>query len=144
MTLRIAVMVALALTPGAPTERRIQMRDVPTIVRAAIEAQTRDSTLKGVSKETEHGQTFYEAETVRDGRTRDLLFDASGKLVEVEEEIMLSSAPTAVQSALEGKGHLVKLESVTTGSVVTYEAHVSRNGKTLEIALDASGKQVKN
>ena len=69
MTFPTTAIATLALVFGAATEKKIQMRDVPAVVRSAIEAQTKDATLKGVSKETEHGQSFYEAETVREGRT---------------------------------------------------------------------------
>ena len=143
MTNSLIAMLALVLFAGTPSEKKVQLKDVPAAVRSAIEVETKNATLKGVSKETEHGQTFYEAETMRDGRSRDLLFDERGTLVEVEEEVSLDSAPAAVKSALEGKGRLVKLESVTKGTVVTYEAHVSRNGKTSEIALDENGKPLK-
>jgi hypothetical protein len=143
MTNSLIAMLAFVLLAGTPSEKKVQLKDVPAAVRSAIEVETTNATLKGVSKETEHGQTFYEAETMRDGRTRDLLFDERGTLVEVEEEVSLDSAPAAVMSALEGKGRLVKLESVTKGAMVTYEAHVSRNGKTSEIALDGNGRPVK-
>ncbi|HEY7059449.1 MAG TPA: hypothetical protein VH458_23100 [Vicinamibacterales bacterium] len=139
----MTAVLAVTLFVPIASEQRVQMRDLPPAVRTAVEAETRGSTLKGLSKEVEHGQTFYEAETTISGHSRDLLFDSNGTLVEVEEEIQLSAAPEPVRAALAGAGRLVKLESVTKGPNVTYEAHVVRNGKSTEILLDAAGKRVK-
>jgi uncharacterized membrane protein YkoI len=136
--------VLLGAGRGAAAERKVQMKDLPPAVRTAVEAETKGATVKGLSREVEGGKTFYEAETVVNGKTRDLLFDAAGKLVEVEEELALDAAPAPVRTALSGRGKVLKLESVTKGSIVTYEAQVQKNGKKSEVALDADGKPVKH
>ena len=139
----VAVVLLGAGQRVSASEHKVQMKDLPPAVRTAVEAETQGATIKGLSKEVEGGKTFYEAETIRDGKSRDLLFDASGKLVEVEETIAFDAAPAAVRTALAGRGKVLKMESVTKGGVVTYEAHVQKNGKTSEVALDANGKPVK-
>lgn len=45
---------------------------------------------------------------------------------------------TALEKAAR-KGRIVKVEMVTKGSVVSYEAVVSRNGKKSEVALASDG-----
>ena len=77
------------------------------------------------------------------GQLRDLLFDASGKLVETEEETPLSAVPPAVKTALEARGKVLKVETLTKGSTVTYEAQVEKNGKKSEVEVDANGKTPK-
>jgi uncharacterized membrane protein YkoI len=135
--------VALA-TVGTASEKKIQMKDLPPAVRSAVETATKDSTIKALSREVENGKTMYEAETVKNGHSRDLLFDAKGAVVEIEEELALDSAPDPVKSALAARGgKVLTLESVTKGSTVTYEAHVQKNGKRSEVKLDAAGKPVK-
>jgi uncharacterized membrane protein YkoI len=111
-------------------------------VRDAIQRETKDATVKGLAKETQGDATFYEAETEVNGHSRDLLFDASEKLVEVEEETAVDAAPGAVKAALEKRGKIVKLETVTKGGRVTYEGVVEKSGKKSEVAVDADGKQV--
>ena len=101
------------------------------------------ATLKGLAKEVEGGKTFYEAETVVNGRTRDLLFDATGHLVEVEEETAIDAVPAAVKTALMARGKILRLETLTKGTSVTYEAQVEKNGKKSEVQVDADGKLLK-
>src|SRR5712692_1234527 len=122
--LMFAVGLAVAAT-GTLTaqEKKIQMKDLPPAVQKAVQEQTKGMTVRGLSKEIEKGKTFYEAETTVNGRTRDLLFDANGQLVEVEEELSLDTLPAAVKAAFEGaQGKVMKVESVTKGQAVTYEA----------------------
>jgi uncharacterized membrane protein YkoI len=138
-------LVAVTMMTAAATaaEQKIAMKDLPPAVRAAVEAETQGATVKGLTQETDKGKTFYEAETMRNGRSRDLLFDATGQLVEVEEAIDLTAVPAAVKAAFEHQGTIVKVESVTRGQTVTYEAVVTRHGKRSEVAVDAAGKPMK-
>jgi uncharacterized membrane protein YkoI len=86
---------------------------------------------------------MYEVETTVNGHTRDLLFDASGKLVETEEETPIGAVPAPVRAALEARGTVLKVETLTKGSVVTYEAQIEKNGKKSEVVVDANGKTPK-
>jgi uncharacterized membrane protein YkoI len=133
--------IAAAVEAGA-AERKIQMKDLPPPVRDAVQRETKDATVKALAEETTDGKTLYEVETEVNRHARDLLFDATGKLVEVEEETTVGAAPAAVKAALEQHGKIVKLETVTKGPRVTYEAVVEKSGKKSEVAVDAEGKPV--
>jgi uncharacterized membrane protein YkoI len=127
-------------------ETKIRMQDLPKAVQASAEQErTKGATLKGFNKEVEGGKTFYEVETVLNGRTRDLLFDAAGAVVEVEEEIANDAVPPAAMKALMARGQVTKVESVTKGkSVLAYESTVkTKAGKSVEVAVDAQGRPVK-
>jgi uncharacterized membrane protein YkoI len=118
------------------------MKDLPPPVQQTLKEQTKDAKLRGLAKEAENGKTYYEAETVANGKTRDVLIDPSGKIVEVEEEIVLDSVPEQARAGLKklaGGGKIVRVESVTKGAVVSYEAVVQRNGKKSEVAVNADG-----
>ena len=122
----------------------VDLSKYPAAVRSTIEAETKNATLKGVSKETENGKVQYEVETLINGKSRDLLVDPSGKVIEVEEEIAVDGAPAPVQAALNARGKVLKLERVTRGSTTSYEASVSsKSGKKSSVALDAEGKPAK-
>ena len=60
------------------SEKAVKMKDLPPAVQKAVQEQTQGAELKGLAKEVEKGKTFYEAETMVNGRTRDLLFDDAG------------------------------------------------------------------
>jgi len=119
------------------------MKDLPPAVQKAVQDQTKGLTVKGLAKEVEDGKTFYEAETTVNGHSKDFLFDTTGKLVEIEEEVSLDSVPAAVKTALEAEGKVLLVETVTKGKTVTYEGTVEKNGKKSEIPMDANGKKIK-
>jgi len=135
------VLVALTLTLFA-SETRVQMKDLPPPVQKAVEEQIKTAKLRGLSREVEHGKTYYEAETTVNGKSRDILMDATGAIVEVEEAIALGSIPEAVKRTLRakaGSGRILSVESVTKGSTVSYEAVVEKNGKKSEVAVNSDG-----
>ena len=140
----VAVAIIAAASAVCAAEQKVQMKDLPPAVRDAVQRETKDATVKGLAKETEGDKTFYEAETEVKGHSRDLLFDTSGKLVEVEEETAVDAAPAAVKATLEKRGKIVKLETVTKDARVTYEGVVDKSGRKSEVAVDADGKPVKH
>ena len=143
---------APAARKSAPIERekkqageaKLHLKDLPPAVRATAEAETKGATLKGVSREKEGGKTVYEVETVVNGRTRDLMIDAAGKVYDVEEQLDLDKAPAPVRAAIEAKGKVLTLEQATTNGTVHYEGKArTKGGKTVSFDLDAGGKPMK-
>lgn len=123
-------------------DTRVKMESLPAAVQAAVKEQTKNATLVGLSKEVEKGKTTYEVETKVNGKTRDLLLDAAGKLVEVEEETDIKSIPAAAREAIQKKavgGTVKRVETLTRGSSVSYEAAIQKNGKNSEINVNADG-----
>jgi hypothetical protein len=102
--------------------------------------------VRGYSRETEHGKTYYEVELLQDGKTKDLLLDADGNVVEVEQQVDFSSLPPAVSQVLKNEasgGKIKKVESVTkAGKLTSYEATVLKNGKHLEITVAPDGTPI--
>jgi uncharacterized membrane protein YkoI len=138
------ILTAIALLAGAgfAAEKKVKLADLPAPVQKTVQEQTKSAELKGLSKEVENGKTFYEIETMANGKSRDLLVDPSGEIVEVEEATTLDSVPTPVKATLEKaaqKGKILTVETVTKGGAVSYEAVVSKNGKKSEVAVEADG-----
>jgi hypothetical protein len=144
--IRIATIVVPLGTMFA-AEKKIGYQDLPASVQKAVPAETKGAEIKGYNQETEKGKTFYEVETMLNRMGRDLLFDASGVLVEVEEEIALNSIPAAAKAAIEKRtanGKVNKVERVTKGQSVSYEAEItSKSGKRSEIVVKADGSLIK-
>lgn len=139
-----AALTILLATAALAADKKVQLKDLPATVQKAVQVETKDSTIVGYAEEREHGKVFYEVETKVGGMTRDLLFDATGALVAVEEEVALDTLPPAVTKAFNASGKVLKAESITEGSTVTYEARVQgKNGKTSEVVVDAAGQPVK-
>ena len=136
---------ALAWTGiGSAQEKKITRAELPPAVEKTVAAESAGATIKGFSQEKEKGETFYEAELVVNGHSKDVLIDASGSVVEVEEEVAPGSLPAEVKAGLQakaGKGKILKVESLTKkGKLVAYEAKVESNGKKSEIQVGPDGK----
>jgi uncharacterized membrane protein YkoI len=136
------VVPALAAVALFASETRVQMKDLPEAVQKTVKEQTKTAKLRGLAKEIEDGKTFYEAETTVNGKSRDVLIDPTGAVVEVEEAVTLDSLPEAARKAIQakaGSGKILTVELVTKGSAVSYEAVVQKNGKKSEVAVNADG-----
>lgn len=141
--------LTLALVAGSLVwgeEKKITRAELPPAVERALAQQAVGATVRGLSKEIENGKTLYEAELTVDGHGRDVVFDQSGQVVEVEEEIAFESLPAAVKDGLRsaaGAGQIVKVESLTKlGKLVAYEAAVKTDGKRSEIKVAPDGKKL--
>jgi hypothetical protein len=125
-------------------EKRIKRSELPPAVEKTVAAQSAGATIKGFSQEKENGVTYYEAEMIVNGHTKDISMLASGEIAEVEEQVELDALPAAVKAGLlakAGKGRITKVESITKhGKLVAYEAQVHRNGKHSEIQVGPDGK----
>ena len=138
----MAALVVFGAALAAGTDVKVQMSDLPPAVQAAVKERTKDAKLLGLVKETEHGVTTWEAETTVNGKGRDVSFDKTGAVVAVEQEVELDEIPAAAKAAIQkklGKGTLKKVESVTVGKAVSYEATILVNGKTAEVGVNADG-----
>jgi len=149
MNIRLQVALVLAgvlacAGISSAQEKKIKRADLPPAVEKTVAAESAGATVKGFSTEKEKGETFYEAELVVNGHSKDVLIDASGAVVEVEEEVALDSLSADVKAGLQakaGKGKILKVESLTKkGKLVAYEAKVDTNGKKSEIQVGPDGK----
>jgi uncharacterized membrane protein YkoI len=144
-TCTIALVMWMLLIPSgllADSEKKVKMKDLPAAVQQAVKEQSKGATLKGLTTDVDDGQTLYEAELSVDGHGKDVSFDAFGKVVSVEEEVVLASLPAAARSAVEkavGTGKLQKIESVNENGKSLYEAAISKDGKSSEVKIDANG-----
>ena len=134
---------SLLLIPAlSAADTKVKMADLPPAVQTAVKEQTKTATLVGLVRETENGKTTYEAETTVNGKGRDVSFDKTGVIVAVEQEVDLDSIPAAAKAAFQkkiGAGKLKKVESVTEGKAVSYEATIVKAGKSSEVGVNADG-----
>ena len=133
----------LLLAGIAVADSKVKMENLPPAVQKTVKEQTQRAKLIGLSKEKEGGQTVYELETTVNGRSRDLMIDSAGTILSVEDEIALDSVPEPARKAIQqkaGAGKIIKVETVTKGSEVSYEAaYTSKSGKKAEYGVNADG-----
>src|ERR1700687_6380219 len=116
--LLVAIAASGLLLAGTASaqEKKIKRSDLPPAVEKTVAAQSAGATVKGFSKDSEKGQTYYEAEMIVNGHTKDILIDTTGAIVEVEEEVVMDALPAEVKAGLQakaGEGKLVKVETIT-------------------------------
>ena len=145
MRLSFVLVTTLCLSALAPAqEKKIQRADLPAAVEKTVVSQSQGATIKGFSQEKEKGQTYYEAEMIVNGHTKDVLIDSNGAVVEVEEQVAMDALPVDVKAGLQakaGEGKLVKVETITKkDKLVAYEAQVTKGGKKSEVQVGPDGK----
>jgi len=140
----VSAVAVLTATLAVAQEKKIKRSDLPPAVEKTVAAQSAGATVKGFSKENEKGQTYYEAEMVVNGHSKDILIDTNGAIVEVEEEVAMNALPPDVKVGLQakaGEGKLIKVESITKkDKLVAYEAQVTKDGKKSEVQVGPDGK----
>ncbi len=140
----LVLAVAVGITGLSAADKKIQMKDLPPAVQKAVQAEeAKGAKIVGLATEVEGGKTMYEVETTVGVRTRDLLLNAAGAIVEIEEETAIDAVPAPVKAELEARGKVGEIETVTKGRTVTYEAVVEKNGKKSEVAVNAAGQPIK-
>lgn len=116
-------------------------------MQAAVKEQTKNATLVGLSTEREKRKTLYEVETKIGGKSRDLLLDQTGSVIETEDQVDMESIPAPARSAIQKRtagGTISKVEKVTAGAAISYAAAIrTKSGKTVEYAVNAHGRSHK-
>lgn len=143
----VAIAAGLVITGTAiGQERSIKRSQLPAAVEKTVAANASNAEVRGFTEEKENGQTFYEAEFVVDGRSRDILMDTAGNIVEVEEQVPLDKLPAAVRAGIvaqAGKGKIRSVESITKhGALVAYEAHILTGKKYTEVQVGPDGQRL--
>jgi hypothetical protein len=136
------------IAASGQAESRVPCKSLPPAVLQQAKAQAGDATIRDCVKDKENSKLTCEVETRRqDGRNRDIALDASGTVLEVEQEIMGGGLPQAVSDAIAKAadgGKASKIESVTRGGVIaSYETAITKDGRRREVAFSPEGAPVK-
>src|SRR5947209_12710424 len=138
----------LAATSLAAAEKKIKKSDLPAAVQKTADEQSQGATVKGYNQEVENGKTYYEVELTVNGHSKDVSMDPDGKVVEIEEEVALTSLPEAVHKGLTDQakgGKITRVESLTKGGkLVAYEAQVVNDKQRSEIQVGPDGNPLKH
>ena len=147
---RIAVLALIAglavLTTAQAQEKKISREQLPPAVEKTVAEQSQGAAIKGFSTEMDKGKRVYEVELSVNGHGKDISMDKDGKIVEVEEEVVMDSLTPEVKAGLTsaaGGGTILKVESLTKGGkLVAYEAAVKNGPKHSEVQVGPEGKKL--
>jgi len=141
----------LAAAPTVQAESHVPCSTLPAAVLHQAKTEAGDATIRGCVKDRENdrenGKLTYEVETLKDGKSKDIVLDASGSVIEVEQEVEASSVPQPVSDAIAkaaNGGKVGKVESVTReGVIASYETSIMKKGQQREVAFSLQGDPVK-
>jgi hypothetical protein len=124
-------------------EKHLKKSDLPAPVQKTADEQT-EGTVRGYSKEGKDGKLMYEVQLTVDGHSKDVGIDATGNVVEVEEQVALEKLSPEIRKRLQNKaatGKITNVESITKhGTVVAYEAQVLTGGKKTKVQVGPEGQ----
>ena len=125
---------------------KADLKILPPAVLAAFKTSYPHAVIKGTSKETEKGVTYYEIESVDGKMNRDLLYTADGKVAEVEESVAPGALPAAVTQAL-AKAYpgykILKAEDLTKDGRKLFELQIQVKDKKIGVTIDRAGTIIK-
>ena len=128
------------------TEKSVKIKDLPEIVQKTVREQSKGAKVRAISKEVENGKIYYEAEMEVKGHSKAILIAETGAVVEIEEQVALSSLPAGVKAqivASAGKGKIKRVESTAKpGALTIYEALIIKAGRKFEITVSSDGKLI--
>jgi hypothetical protein len=143
----LALVGLSALRADEGKEEKIPLDKLPKAVVDAVKAKFEGAELVSAEKEKEDGKEVFEVAIKHKGQNIEVTLTPEGKIVSVEKEIAVKDLPKEVSEALDAKypkATIKKLEEVTEGDKLTYEALlVTADKKTVEAVFDPKGKLVK-
>ena len=143
--LACGAMLFLVGTTVSAQEQEVSCEDVPMAVHATFAQAYPKATIKGCAKEVEEGETVYEIASIEGETGRDVLYQADGMVIVIEETIDVGTAPDPVQQALHKMypdGAISLAEKIMRDATVLYEFRVKNNDTLKEIVFDSSGTEV--
>ena len=124
------------------TSEKIELKDVPKSARKAIQKAAGDTKEIECVAITEAEVTVFEGAWMVGDVKMEITVSKAGDVLSQENSLKLDQLPEALRTMatkFAGKDEL-KLEAKT---VLLYELEVIRDGKTIEILVDATGREIK-
>ncbi len=141
----IAIIFTFAFSSFAQ-EKKVDKKDLPKAVVESFHKSYPKAEIKNASKETEHGKTYYEIESVDGSVNRDVKYAENGELAELETTISFDEVPNTVKKSFKKnypKAEVLKSEKVVEGKKTNYEFLIEENESKSEIVFNSNGKVVK-
>lgn len=125
------------------TEKKISKKDIPAEVLKSFDDHFPTAVIKGQTKQTREKVAFYEIESVDSGKSRDVLFQSDGVIVEIAISVGEDQLPESIRKALNEKypdATVTSAASVTRGDHIEYEMTLQTGKKTTEVVANLAGK----
>lgn len=135
--------VSPALAQAAAQSTVVKLTDVPDAVQKTIQKQVAKGKLNQIEKFTEDGVTTFEVEMHKGGRPHTFTVSEYGDLLNIE--VFLGETPVPVREAIKKRATGAELEGITKvfeNGNVSFEADITRDGKTRTYTFDNKGELI--
>ncbi len=142
-TLNYLILIGALLANTLIIAQNIPISKVPGSVIAAFKAKFPHASKEKWEVEN---KTEFEVEFKLKGKEQSANFDITGKWIETETELKMSSLPEIVKSAIKSDFpgfkivELEKIESAING--ICYEAEIEKSEEEFEVLYSSNGKQL--
>ena len=123
--------------------KKISKKEIPPEVMNAFVAKYPGAEIKGQEKQIREKVAFYQIASVDSGKSRDVLFQADGVVVEVAESVEEGQIPQNIRTAVKQKYPDAAISNVfwvTRGQHVEYEISLETGKKTTDVVANLAGK----
>lgn len=131
---------------SAQKEGRVSLEELSGPARATVEKETAGGQIDKIDMEVEKGKLVYDVEATVGGKHVEFLIaDADGAVLGTEISIEYGELPEAVRAAVEkyfGSATGLKAMKGVEYGETSYEIEGLKNGKTVEVTFDPTGKRV--
>ena len=109
---------------------------LPPAIRKAFDQAYPGATIAAAAQTTDNKQTAFRVDSMDKGRRRVVLYDATGKVVEVTEYVQEKELPKPVADAMHSHRRAIYVSGmkVTRGAIVEYRLTVRGSRKTAMVA----------
>lgn len=124
-------------------EKSVALDKIPAAAAKSLKERAGGAKITNLSEEKDEGKVVYEARFTARGHIHEITVDGSGKLMSDEQVIAVTESPDPVRAAIAKEaagGKVDKLEHITEGGKVFYEALISTKGKREEVKFGRDGK----
>jgi uncharacterized membrane protein YkoI len=125
---------------GELLSRQVFLNELPEPVHHAIRAHQAKSRLGEIDEVFENGESTYEVEMIRGGKTGTTVFSKEGRLIDMQ--VFLDETPPAVQAAIQKEaagGKCGEISKSVEDRKVSYELTINKAGKSISLTLDSKG-----
>lgn len=138
--LALGIAATLVVAGG---EKPISKKQLPPEVLSAFTLQFPNAVIISQSKEQRDKQWFYEIRSKDSTMSRDVLFDAGGTIIEIEELMNPEELPIQVAEVVRvkyPKATMKRVASVKRGDHVEYDIRLLRGNTSIRIVVNSAGK----
>jgi len=146
MVLAILISLCFATVSIAQNTQKDFSKILPAKVLESFKKTFPTAVINNAGEEKEKGVTYYEVESVDGTVRRDIIFQADGKIVEIEEKISTGDLPVKVKDSLNSKyprWEIAAAEKLTKDNKESFEVLLKKGKETKEVVLDKDGTVLK-